>query len=366
MSAFWSGLHAVAAKEVRHALRDRLTLALLISVPLVQMLLFGYAINLHPKSLPTALVAYEDDAFTARAVRELEALGYFQVTVRTDQPALADLWLARSEVQFVLQLPRNLGRSVLAHAHPLMTLVADATDPVASIVATQAAAAGFGPKTSDGDDRAFRLQIENRFNAEGRSRNFILPGLLGVVLTLTLVLLGAFCFVREHERGTDEMLLTLPIPAAAVLLGKFLPYFALGMLLFGIMLGLSMKLLDLPWLGGAWAIAITAVLFVTANLALGIALSLIARNQMQAMQLGVFFYLPSMLLSGFMFPFFGMPAWARSVGEILPLTHFLRVIRGLLLKSLAPEEIWILIWPIALFAMFAALVALWLFHRRLH
>lgn len=366
MKAFWNGLVAIAIKETLHALRDRLTLALLISVPLVQMLLFGYAIDLHPKSLPTALVAYEDDDFTKRAVRELEALGYFRITARTDDPVLADRWLARSEVQFILQLPPDLGRSILNQQHPVVTLIADATDPVASIVATQAAAARYATEASTGSrSTAVMLHVENRFNPAGSSRRFVVPGLLGVVLTLTLVLLGAFSFVRERERGTYETLATLPVPRAAVLLGKFLPYFVLGCLLFAGLLTASVRLLDLPWPGASWPLAAVVMLFVSANLMLGMSLSQIARNQMQAMQLGVFFYLPSMLLSGFMFPFHGMPAWARGIGEVLPLTHFLRVVRGVLLKNLDAADVWILTWPIAAFALAAAMAALLLFRRKM-
>lgn len=346
-------------------LRDRLTLALLLTVPLVQILLFGYAIELHPKNLPTALLAHENDEFAARAARELENLDYFRIVAHTSDAREADRWLAESRVQFVLRVPRDLSLEVFGGRQAQLTLIADATDPVASIVATQAASAHYGTGVAMGPAPTVKLDIERRYNAEGASRLFIVPGLLGVVLTLTLVLLAALSLVRERERGTFETLATLPIPRSALLLGKLAPYFVLGCVLFVGLLVACTWLIGLPWRGLTPALVTTAAAFVAANLALGIVLSLIARNQMQAMQLGVFFYLPSMLLSGFMFPFHGMPDWAQNLGEMLPLTHFLRVVRGVLLKDLPDGAVWSLAWPIAVFAVVAALVAFMLYRKRL-
>lgn len=365
MKAFLDGLLAVAAKETLHMLRDRLTLALVLTVPLVQILLFGYAIELHPKNLPTALLAHENDEFVARVARELESLGYFRVVARTSDAREADRWLAQSRVQFVLRVPQDLGLKILTGGQTQLTLIADATDPVASIAATQTASAYYSAGITQQSRLPVRLDIERRYNAEGASRLFIVPGLLGVVLTLTLVLLAALSFVRERERGTFETLVTLPIPRSALLLGKLAPYFVLGCLLFVGLLVACTWLVGLPWHGLTPALATTAASFVAANLALGITLSLIARNQMQAMQLGVFFYLPSMLLSGFMFPFYGMPAWAQNLGELLPLTHFLRVIRGVLLKDLPDPAVWSLAWPIAAFAVVTAFIAFMLYRKRL-
>lgn len=362
MKNFINGVAAVAGKEALHIVRDRLTLALLISVPIVQLLLFGYAIDLHPKNLPTVLLAHESDAFVDRAVDELEAVGYFRIVKRTDDAATADRWLATSRAQFILSLPERFGFDAVIGERPAVRLIVDATDPVASIVATQAAEARYRD-AAGARPLKVRLEVERRFNPEGASRLFVVPGLLGVVLTLTLVLLGAFSLVRERERGSFETLLLLPIPRAAILVGKIAPYFVLGCLLFLILLLACSALLGLPWRGLSPGLAGTAAVFVVANLALGTMLSLLASNQMQAMQLGVFFYLPSMLLSGFMFPFHGMPAWARAIGELLPLTHFLRVVRGILLKGLPDSEVWALAWPIALFALLAGVAASWLFRR---
>jgi ABC-2 type transport system permease protein len=362
MKVFLNGFWAVAAKEALHIVRDRLTLALLITVPIVQLLLFGFAIDLHPKNLPTALVAHENDKFVDRAVEELEAVGYFKIVKRTDDLTLAERWLATSRAQFILELPENLGFQAVTGQQPSINLIVDASDPVASIIATQAAQTRYAEAAASQPLR-IRLNIERRYNPGGASRLFIVPGLLGVVLTLTLVLLGAFSLVRERERGSFETMILLPVPRAAILLGKTAPYFLLGCVLFVLLLICCSVLLGLPWHGISPALATAVVLFVAANLALGIALSLLARNQMQAMQLGVFFYLPSMLLSGFMFPFHGMPAWAQGIGTLLPLTHFLRVVRGILLKNLPDGAVWGLLWPIALFALLASLLAVTLFRR---
>jgi len=364
MSRWWRGAWAIAAKEALHIGRDRLTLALLISVPLVQLLLFGTAIDLHPKALPTALVAHEDDRFTQRAVAELEAIGYFRVVARSSDLAEARRWLAESRVQFVLALPPQFGFKLITGQLPSLTLIADDSDPVAALVATEAARTRHAAATQPATPLKFDLRIERPYNPNGESRRFIVPGLLGVVLTLTLVLLGAFALVREREQGSFEWLALLPIARSAVLVGKALPYFVLGCLLFALLLGICTVWLDLPWRGFSAALWIIVMLFVAANLALGLSLSLIARNSMQAMQLGVFFYLPSMLLSGFMFPFHGMPGWARAIGETLPLTHFLRVVRGLLLKDLPVNSVPSLAWPILLFAALAGMAAVLLFRRQ--
>jgi ABC-2 type transport system permease protein len=359
---FLRGVQAIAVKEALHIARDRLTLALLISVPLVQLLLFGFAIDLHPKNLPTALLAHEDDGLVRRAVEELETIGYFKIVARTSDPAEAERWLAASRVQFILALPEGFSRCAVTGARPQIRLVADATDPVASIVATQAAEARYA-QSAVRHSLPVRLAVELRYNPAGTSRLFVVPGLLGVVLTLTLTLVAALTLVRERERGTYELLLLLPIPRSAILLGKLLPYFVLGFGLFGVLIAACGLLLQLPWPPISAAFLSVVAVFVVANLGLGIVLSLCARNQMQAMQLAIFFYLPSMLLSGFMFPFHGMPVWARTLGEMLPLTHFLRVIRGVLLKQLPAEAIWPISWPIALFAALASLLALVLFRR---
>ncbi len=360
---FSNGFFAVAAKELLHIVRDRLTLALLISVPVIQIILFGFAIDLHPKHLPTALLAYENNNFVNRAINELEKIDYFQVVTRTNNPAEAERLLAESKVQFILALPPNFAGQIIAGDQPPVKLIADGTDPVASIVATQAAQAQFaGANTANNASASLNtsktnlpiaLTIESRYNPDGSSRRYIVLGLLGVVLTLTLVLLGALSMVRERERGSLETLYLLPIPRIAIVLGKIAPYFILGCLLFILLLFACNWLLALPLQGFSLSLLVTVLLFIAANLVFGFLISLTVSNQMQAMQMSIFFYLPSMLLSGFMFPFYGMPLWAQHIGEALPLTHFLRVIRGTLLKGISEPSIITLAWPIAVFLLLA-------------
>ncbi len=361
MMRFWRTLMAVARKETLHTLRDRLTLALLLIVPLTQLILFGFAIDLHPKSLPTILVAHENDEMVDRAVSTLEELGYFKIVARTADRDAAERSLAISQAQFIFELPPQFIDQVVRGELPPVVLTADATDPIASIAAIQAAKAYYAQA-----EILFPIELETRlaYNPDGASRLFIIPGLLGVILTLTLVLLGALAMVREREHGTLETLASLAMPRSALLLGKAIPYFVIGFVLFVILLLMCIRLLNLPWPGWSPALFATAFIFVAANLMLGITLSLIAKNAMQAMQLGVFFYLPSMLLSGFMFPFYGMPKWAQVIGEMLPLTHFLRVVRGILLKGLPDSAAWALTWPIALFTTVVSLAAFALYRWR--
>ncbi|HZW87152.1 MAG TPA: ABC transporter permease [Gallionella sp.] len=357
MIRFWRALAAVALKESLRTLRDHFTLTLLLVVPLLQLILFGFAINLHPKSLPTVLVAHENDQFVNRAAKTLEELGYFKVIARTSDRQIAERWLALSRAQFIFELPPQFTDQVVREEHPQVILTADAVDPVASIAAVQAASA-FYART----DSIFPVELETRlaYNPDGASQLFIIPGLVGAILTFTLVLLGALVMTRE--RDISETPVGLAMPRGSLLLGKAIPYLMIGCALFVILLFVCTHLLNLPWPSWSPALFVIAFIFIVANLVFGLTLSLIAKNALQAMQLCMFFYLPSMLLSGFIFPFYGMPEWAQKIGEILPLTYFLRVIRGILLKGLLDSEAWGLAWPIALFAVMAGLIALAL-HR---
>jgi ABC-2 type transport system permease protein len=354
MKAFWQTVKAVAIKECLHTLRDKLTLALLITVPLVQFLLFGFAIDLHPQHLPTVLIAHEDDAFTQRAVAKLESLGYFKIVKHTTKYSDAQRWLAQSKVQFAIELPVSFGRQILLGEKPTIHLIADATDPIASIAAVQSVNAGF-QQTSDALPVLIKTQLA--FNPSGKSNVFVIPGLIGVILTLTLVLLGALSIVREQERGTLAHLTSINLSPSALLLGKVAPYFAIGCIMYIVLLLLCISLIGLPWPGWTAPLFLIAFLFIATNLMLGMMLSLIAKNTMQAMQLSIFFYLPSMLLSGFMFPFYGMPHWAQFLGELLPLTHFLRLIRGILIKGLKDVDAWIFVWPILFFCLLTTILA---------
>lgn len=358
MKVFWQIVKAVAVKECLHTIRDKLTLALLITVPLIQFLLFGFAIDLHPQHLPTVLIAHEDDAFTKRAVRKLESFEYFKIVKHTTQYSDAQRWLAQSKVQFAIELPVSFGRQILLGEKPTIHLIADATDPIASIVAVQSVEAGF-QQTSD--DLPVSIKTELAFNPSCKSNVFVIPGLIGVILTLTLVLLGALSIVREQERGTLAHLTSINLSPSALLLGKVAPYFAIGCIMYIVLLLLCMRLIGLPWPGWIAPLFLIAFLFIATNLMLGVMLSLIAKNTMQAMQLSIFFFLPSMLLSGFMFPFYGMPHWAQSLGELLPLTHFLRLVRGILIKELKEIDAWIFAWPILFFYLLTTILAIFIY-----
>jgi ABC-2 type transport system permease protein len=360
MKTFLQGLKAIALKECLHTIRDRLTMALLITVPLVQLILFGFAIDLHPRHLPTVLIAQEDDAFTKKAVNKLESLEYFKVVEYTNSHTIAERLLAKSKVQFMIELPAEFGAKLLLEEKPEVTLTADATDPIASIAAVQALNIEYQDANTD---LPIMIKTKLAFNPSGASRLFIIPGLLGVILTLSMVLLGALTIVREYERGTLETLNSIHVLPSILLIGKAIPYFIFGCLMFIILLLFCTSLLDLPWPGWSAPLYLIAFIFIAANLMVGMMFSLIAKNSMQAMQLSIFFYLPSMLLSGFMFPFYGMPKWAQWLGELLPLTHFLRIVRGILLKGLQNIDAWSLAYPILLFGLFVTFLSFFIYHK---
>jgi ABC-2 type transport system permease protein len=351
----------IAWKELLQVKRDRLTLALLIGVPLLQILLFGYAINLHPKALPTAVVSMEKSATEQSIIEALESTGYFKVVLRTPDKPTAEKWMLESRTQFTLVLHDN---DIDAVSKQKMTLIVDASDPIASTTAINTLASLFEASKNNAHPKV-SLQIERRFNPEAISALYIVPGLLGVILTLTLTLLAALSIVREVERGTWEGLISSPIPPMAVLAGKILPYLVLGLIQSILILLLARVLFEVPWLGSVSGLVVAAVIFMLANLGLGMVISMLAKSQMQAMQMGIFFYLPSILLSGFMFPFYGMPKWAQLIGELLPLTHFLRVIRGVLLKGAGDQIALTLVWPMGLFALVTLTISILLYRRTL-
>jgi ABC-2 type transport system permease protein len=362
MAAFWRIVGAIGAKELRQIARDRITAALLLGVPLAQILLFGYAINLAPRAWPTAWVGSEPATPLAlQAQQMLEGDGWFRI-VRPER-SLADARVAmqRGEVAFIVAWPDPVASTPARREPPTVTLIADLSDPFAapalgalerrfadgSAASLDAAAANPLPVT---------LRVERLHAPRLGAGEYLVPALAGVILTLTLTLLAALAIVREVERGTWHGLLVTPAGASAIVLGKLLPYLGLGGLLFAALIGLAHALFGTPVGGPAlWA---AAGLFMVANLGLGLLLSFIARTQMQAMQMGVFFYLPSILLSGFMFPFHAMPPWARTIGECLPLTHFLRCLRASLLRGADAATVLSLATPIAGFAVLAVAAAL--------
>ena len=359
-------LWAIVMKEFIQMRRDRVTFAMMIGIPLLQLTLFGYAINSDPKHLPTALRLADHGPFARTLVAELSNSSYFDVVRVTDSEAEVERLLRLGDVQFVVNIPEDFTRKVLRGEHPTVLVEADATDPAAtgpaiSAVSALAASAldrdltgplarlrGSGPPVS--------FQIHAHYNPENITQYNVVPGLMGVVLTMTMVVITALAITRERERGTMENLLATPARPTEVMVGKILPYIAVGYIQVSLILIAARFLFGVPMIGSLALLYSVALLFIAANLAMGITFSTLAQNQLQAVQMAFFFFLPSILLSGFMFPFRGMPVWAQWIGTCLPITHFLRIVRGILLKGNGLAEIYPEIWPIALFVLVSMVV----------
>ena len=359
---------AVLVKEFIQMLRDRVTFAMMVGVPIIQLLLFGYAINADPRNLPTAVVVSDTGTYARTIVRALENTTYFRVVAWPDSPAAAQALIARGDVQFVVEFPSDFSRRLLRGEHPPVLVEADATDPVATGNALAALAQLnrtaltfdlIGPLASlKPNDPPFELRVQRRYNPEGATELNIVPGLMGTILTMTLAMMAAAAVTREFERGTMENLLATPVRPLEVMLGKILPFVIVGFVQVAVILLTGALLFGVPIVGSLGLLMVCVSLFIAANLAVGFTFSTLARNQMQAMQMAMFFFLPSMLLSGFLFPFRGMPAWAQALGELFPLTHFLRMVRGILLKGSGWPDIWPQIWPLTLFLLVMATIAL--------
>lgn len=352
---------AIVAKEFIQMRRDRLTFAMVLGIPLIQLVLFGYAINSDPHRLPTAVLAQDHGVISRSLTQAMVNSEYFTFTEAVDTEDAARRLIERGEVQFVLHIPTGFERELLRGERPQLLVLADATDPAATsnalasidrilegVLARELA----GPNEwLLGQAPPATVVVHAAYNPEGISQHNIVPGLMGVVLTMTMVLITALAITRESERGTMENLLATPVRPMEVTLGKITPYILVGYLQTGLILIAARFLFDVPMAGSIPLLLALMFVFIVANLAVGITFSTIARNQLQAMQMGFFFFLPSILLSGFMFPFRGMPTWAQYIGEVLPLTHFLRVVRAILLKGVGLRDVAPEVGPIALFAL---------------
>ena len=364
----WARIGAMLAKEFIQLRRDRLTFAMMVGIPLIQLVLFGYAINTDPKHLPTAVLSADQSPFSRSFVRALENSGYFRIVEGIDSEAEANRLLAMGDVQFVVTIPENFSRKLQRGERPPILVEADATDPaatsnaIAALINLNQTALTRDLNGSLGQLQnplpPFEVRIQRRYNPEGITQYNIVPGLMGVILTMTMVMMTSIAVTREHERGTLENLLATPVKPAEVMLGKIFPYIIIGYVQVCLILGAAKLLFNVPFLGSLTLLSFALILFMAAHLSVGFTFSTIAKNQMQAMQMTFFFYLPSLLLSGFMFPFRGMPTWAQWIGEVFPLTHFLRIVRGILLKGNGFAEITPNLWPIALFLLVVATVAL--------
>jgi ABC-2 type transport system permease protein len=339
------------------------------------LILFGFAINSDPKALPTAVLAADNSIYARTLVRAIENSGYFQVVREVTSESEAERALARGSVQFAVTIPENFARKLERGERPVLLVEADASDPAATSNALAALLAlNQTALTRDlqgvlGDLQSqappFELRVQRRYNPEGITQYNVVPGLIGVVLTMTMVMMTSLAVTREYERGTMENLLATPLRPIEVMVGKIVPYIIVGYVQVSVILIAAKLLFEVPILGSLALLSLLLILFIAANLAIGYTFSTLAKSQMQAMQMTFFFFLPSMLLSGFMFPFRGMPQWAQWLGEVFPLTHFLRIVRGILLKGNGMAEIYPSVWPIALFMVVAGAVALYRYRETL-
>ncbi|SCK08430.1 ABC transporter permease [Vogesella sp. LIG4] len=367
---------AISYKEFVQIRRDKMTFTMLIGITVMYLMLFGFAINPDPKHLPTLLVAERPDEFSRLLSAGLIQSGYFDIRATTLTPRQASLALQTSQAMMVIQIPESASRDIMHGLPPILLLEVDATDPVSvnnavnvfEHVSRQTLARFRRLHHLDtADDAAVSpdSRILRRYNPEASTQHNVVPGLLGVILTMTMVLMTALSVTREKERGTIEALLITPVKPWEVICGKILPYLAIGLVQTGIILTLALRIFHVPLQGSPLLLAACLLLFITANLTQGITFSILARSQMQAMQMTFFFFLPSILLSGFMFPFSGMPGWAKLLALLLPLTHFQRIARGIMLKGNTALEIWPHIWPILLFMLLVCSLGLLRYRKTL-
>jgi len=336
---FWRKTWAMLVKEFIQLKRDRVSLAMIIMIPLVQLMLFGYAINTMPRNLPTAVLIQESSDLSRSILAALENTKFFKVTQLPHTEAEVDQLLASGTVLFAVEIPANFERSVRRGDKPAMLVIADATDPVASGTALGALGEVLQMALShdrDVPDKAtmpFEIRIHARYNPAGVTQLNIVPGLVGTILTMTMLIFTALSVTREIERGTMESLLSMPITPFAIMLGKIVPYILVGFVQASLIIGIGVFLFGVPVVGNLAVLAALSTLFIATNLSIGYTFSTLAQNQLQAMQMSMMFFLPTILLSGFLFPFAGMPIWAQYIGEALPLTHFLRIVRAIMLKG---------------------------------
>jgi ABC-2 type transport system permease protein len=366
---------AIIRKEFIQMRRDRLTFAMMFGIPIIQLVLFGFAINSDPKSLPVAVLASDNSPFARRVVHAMENSGYFKIVDNVETEEAARRLLARGDVQFVLNLPSDFSRRLVRGDRPAMLVQADATDPSAVSSAVQVmneiARTAFdrdlaGPlRNLAAKPGPVETRIHLEYNPDRITQYNIVPGLMGVVLTMTMVMITALAVTRERERGTMESLLATPALPLEVMTGKIVPYILVGYVQVTVILLAASVLFRVPMVGSLPLLYLCALSFIAATLAVGITISTLARNQLQAMQMSFFFFLPSLLLSGFMFPFRGMPEWAQAIGQVLPLTHFLRVLRGILLKGNGFSDVWPDIWPILVFGLLVMAIGVTRYRRTL-
>jgi ABC-2 type transport system permease protein len=367
---------AIVRKEFLQLRRDRITFAMIVGIPIIQMALFGFAINTDPRHLPAAVIAADDSEFTRSFVAAMRNSSYFELAAALPDQEAARTALTQGRVLFVLDIPAGFSRDLVKGKRPSLRVDVDATDPGAvgpAVAALPALAqsvvqkdmtgalAGVAPAAA----MAFDVQVHRMYNPEGITQYNVVPGLMGVILTMTMVMMTGLAITRARAPGTMENLLATPVLPLEVTSGKIVPYVAIGLLQVTIIVLAAHFVFEVPFLGSVLALYLAALLFIAASLAVGIMLSSLAQNQLQGVQLTFFYFLPNILLSGFMFPFAGMPRWAQWIGNLLPLTYFNRVVRGILLKGAGWGDLWPNVWPMLVFMVVVMMVAVRVYRRTL-
>ena len=380
---------AVVLKEFTQLKRDRLTFAMIVGIPIMQMTLFGFAINTVPRHLDTGIVSADESNVTRSFIEAMQNSSYFKIVKRLPNEQAGREALAQGQLLFVVNIPAGFTRQLLRRERPSILIEADATDPTTtgsalaavngiaqSVVQRELTGPLAGLQAGAPNDRSSSLGWENNqtpftvsvhqlYNPDEITQYNVVPGLMGMILTLTMVMMTGLAITRERERGTMENLLAMPATPLEVMTGKLVPYIGIGLIQASIILLAARYVFFVPFFGNIGAVYLAALLFIAANLTVGITFSSLARNQLQAVQLAIFYFLPNIVLSGFMFPFKGMPGWAQAIGNVLPLTYFNRLIRGILLKGNGWADSWPSVWPLVLFTVVLMGVAVTTYRRTL-
>ncbi|MCK1681267.1 ABC transporter permease [Bradyrhizobium sp. 147] len=368
---FWKRSYAMLVKEFIQLRRDRVSFAMIVMLPVMQLMLFGYAINTTPRNLPSAVLLQEDSDLARSILKALENTAYFRFLYEVHDVDDFDNLLKSGKVLFGVEIPRGFERAVRRGDRPALLVAADATDPVAASSAI--GSLGMVVQTAlkhdlyigDPPEMPFEIRAHARYNPAAASSLNIVPGLVGTILTMTMLIFTALSVTREVERGTMESLLSMPIKPIEVMFGKIVPYVLVGFLQAFLIIGIGVGLFGVPLLGNLFLLALLSTLFITTNLSIGYTISTLVQNQLQAMQMSMMFFLPSILLSGFMFPFAGMPAWAQYLGEGLPLTHYLRIVRAIMLKGATMQNLRFDTMALAALMLLAMTIAVTRFRRTL-
>lgn len=366
---------AILIKEFRQLARDTVTLRMILFIPLMQLLLFGYALNTDPKHLPTAVLSQDNSAISRAFISGLKNTDYFAIKYDLASEMEGKTLLQQGKALFVVTIPQNFQRDFVRGESPEVLIETDASDPQASAGAL-AATNGMldrilkeelkGPLAHlKNNPPSIRINVQKLYNPEGFTRYNIVPGLIAIILMMTGVMMTALAITKERERGTMENLLSMPVTPLEVMIGKITPYILIGFLQSALIVLAAKVLFGVPVIGSLWLLAMTLFIFIACNMALGFTLSAAAQNQTQAMQLSIMVTLPSIILSGFMFPFLGMPHWAQVIGNLLPATHFIIISRAILLKGSTFSEIWPNVWPLLVFMVVITVIAMKRYRRTL-